>query len=378
MGLSARRTPPNAADLGSHLVTGSCPAASVSATHDPLIDLGYAKVDAHRLRARRTPRCSTARGGRPREQDGAVIMRTHTHTRNVRCWRPAWTTRPRVCCGPKNPEWSSTCSAEQRSSGRCRRRWVRCWWSAPEPWTCRSPRRLPPRPECSGRRPTPSGTWGWPGLHRLLAVRDRLDDADALVVVGGHGRGATQCRGRADRRTDRCGPHIDRLRRPGDSPPCSPCSTPAPHGGQHRATVSGPGARIPDRPERAMIWWIDAGAGASGDMLLGALLGLDPDGLPAAQAAVDGVLAELGAPRDPPGEQRRGRVVGWPPRRYRCTESPPPHVARHPPCADRSPGSAHGLRGPWRTPKRTCMAARSTMCTSTRWARSMPSPTSWG
>ncbi|HRY08588.1 MAG: nickel pincer cofactor biosynthesis protein LarC [Actinobacteria bacterium] len=44
-----------------------------------------------------------------------------------------------------------------------------------------------------------------------------------------------------------------------------------------------------------MIWWIDAGAGASGDMLLGALLGLDPDGLPAAQAAVDGVLAELGA-----------------------------------------------------------------------------------
>jgi uncharacterized protein (TIGR00299 family) protein len=44
-----------------------------------------------------------------------------------------------------------------------------------------------------------------------------------------------------------------------------------------------------------MIWWIDAGAGASGDMLLGALLGLDPDGLPAAQEAVDAVLTHLGA-----------------------------------------------------------------------------------
>ncbi len=44
-----------------------------------------------------------------------------------------------------------------------------------------------------------------------------------------------------------------------------------------------------------MIWWIDAGAGASGDMLLGALLSLDPSGLPAAQQAVDAVLAQLGA-----------------------------------------------------------------------------------
>ena len=44
-----------------------------------------------------------------------------------------------------------------------------------------------------------------------------------------------------------------------------------------------------------MIWWIDAGAGASGDMLLGALLDLDPEGLPAAQGAVDDVLHTLGA-----------------------------------------------------------------------------------
>jgi len=44
-----------------------------------------------------------------------------------------------------------------------------------------------------------------------------------------------------------------------------------------------------------MIWWIDAGAGASGDMLLGAMLALDAHGLPRAQAAVDEVLARLGA-----------------------------------------------------------------------------------
>lgn len=43
-----------------------------------------------------------------------------------------------------------------------------------------------------------------------------------------------------------------------------------------------------------MMWWIDAGAGASGDMLLGALLDLDPDGLQPAQAAVDEVLQRLG------------------------------------------------------------------------------------
>ncbi|MEI2784716.1 MAG: nickel pincer cofactor biosynthesis protein LarC [Candidatus Nanopelagicales bacterium] len=43
-----------------------------------------------------------------------------------------------------------------------------------------------------------------------------------------------------------------------------------------------------------MIWWIDAQAGASGDMLLGALLALDPQGLPVAQQAVDTALAQLG------------------------------------------------------------------------------------
>lgn len=44
-----------------------------------------------------------------------------------------------------------------------------------------------------------------------------------------------------------------------------------------------------------MRWWIDAGAGASGDMLLGALLDLDPTGLDDAQQAVDDVLSRLGA-----------------------------------------------------------------------------------
>ena len=44
-----------------------------------------------------------------------------------------------------------------------------------------------------------------------------------------------------------------------------------------------------------MIWWIDAQAGASGDMLLGALLALDPEGLAHAQHAVDAALIQLGA-----------------------------------------------------------------------------------
>lgn len=43
-------------------------------------------------------------------------------------------------------------------------------------------------------------------------------------------------------------------------------------------------------------WWVDASAGASSDMLLGALLDLAPDLLPAAQSAVDEVLMRLNAP----------------------------------------------------------------------------------
>jgi pyridinium-3,5-bisthiocarboxylic acid mononucleotide nickel chelatase len=44
-----------------------------------------------------------------------------------------------------------------------------------------------------------------------------------------------------------------------------------------------------------MTWWIDAGAGASGDMLLDAMLALAPDALPAVQADVDTVLHRLNA-----------------------------------------------------------------------------------
>jgi len=49
-------------------------------------------------------------------------------------------------------------------------------------------------------------------------------------------------------------------------------------------------------PTDMKLWWIDAGAGASGDMLLAAMLALDPGNLRLAQEAVDEVLDRLGAP----------------------------------------------------------------------------------
>ena len=71
---------------------------------------------------------------------------------------------------------------------------------------------------------------GVAGLHRLLAVRDRLDAADAPHRGRRHGRrpaqrGRRPDRGTADRRT-----HLHRLRygRRRLRRPCCPCSTPAP------------------------------------------------------------------------------------------------------------------------------------------------------
>ena len=136
-----------------------------------------------------------------------------------------------------------------------------------------------------GANVTAIGDVGVAGLHRLLDVRDDLAAADCLVVVAGMEGALPERRRRPHRRPAGRGADVGRLRRlvqrPGRAAGDAQLLRAGRHRGQHRQRVRRRRARRAGRPqrpaappsERAVIGWLDASSGASGDMFLGALVG---------------------------------------------------------------------------------------------------------
>ncbi|HRY08587.1 MAG: nickel pincer cofactor biosynthesis protein LarB [Actinobacteria bacterium] len=152
--------------------------------HDPLIDLGYAKVDAHRAARTGDPEVVFAQGKAPEQT--VQIMRTLAHAHPERA----------VLATRVDDATASLLRAEE--PGVVVDPLGRTAVLGPLPQAvgqvlvvCAGTSDLPVAAEAAttarvfGAQADTIGDVGVAGLHRLLAVRDRLDDADALVVVAG-------------------------------------------------------------------------------------------------------------------------------------------------------------------------------------------------
>ncbi len=151
---------------------------------DPLVDLGYAKVDTHRAHRTGDPEVVFAQGKAPEQT--AQIMRTLSQAHPERA-----VLATRVDDATANLLRAELPGVVVDPLGR-----TAVLGPLPPPAgqvlvVCAGTSDLPVAAEAAttarvfGTVADTVGDVGVAGLHRLLAVRERLDDADALIVVAG-------------------------------------------------------------------------------------------------------------------------------------------------------------------------------------------------